>query len=215
MKRFDEELDSLKGRVIEMGRLSQEMITLAVDALLNRDAKAIKEVRASEKMTDRLQVEIDDDAIRLIAVFTPVAHDLRFLLMAGRISLELERIGDQARNMCKYVKLFIAQPDRQTPKELPQMADYVCRMLHDAIDAFDQEDAERAIEIMKRDKEVDDLDHELFTSLAKEFVEVSDLTHTVALVLLSRSLERIGDLVTNICEEIVYLVDAKDIRHTI
>ncbi|HIN33852.1 MAG TPA: phosphate signaling complex protein PhoU [Nitrospirales bacterium] len=215
MKQFDEELTSLKGRVIEMGRLSQEMITLAVDALVKHDGKAIKEVRASEKVTDRLQVEIDDDAIRLIAVYTPVAHDLRFLLMAGRISLELERIGDQARNMCKYVKLFFSQPNQQTPEELPQMAHDVCRMLHDSIEAFDQEDAERAIEIMKTDKVVDDLDHKLFNGVATELAETSDLTRTVALVLLSRSLERIGDLVTNICEEIVYLVDAKDIRHTI
>lgn len=213
MRKFDDERSALKHRLSEMGQLSEKMISLAIDALLNRDDKAIKAVRASEKIMDRFQLEIDDEAIRLITVYTPVAGDLRFLLMAGRIASDLERIGDQARNMCKYVKLLMDQADLKLPAELPKMADHVCGMLRSAIEAFDQGDPERAVETINMDTDVDDLDRKLFKGVMTQLEDAPELRNIVALVLLSRSLERIGDHVTNICEQVVYLVEAKDIRH--
>jgi phosphate transport system protein len=213
MKKFDDECAALKKRLIEMGHLGEEMIQRAVEALVNRDVSAIKDVRAKEKVMDRLQVEIDDTAIRLISVYTPVASDLRFLLMASRLCSELERVGDLARNMGKYVKLLVSQPELKPPEDLARMADIVAGMVREAIDAFDRRDAAKATEIKRRDEQVDDLDDKIFKDLVGYIGSDPNLTRTVALVLLSRTLERIADHATNICEEVVYLVEAKDIRH--
>jgi phosphate transport system protein len=214
MKKFDRECAALKRRLIEMGQLGQSMIHRAVEALANRDTNAIKEVRAKEKVMDRLQVEIDDEAIRLITIYTPVAGDLRFLLMASRSCSELERIGDLARNMGKYVKLLVSQPELKPPDALLEMADLVRSMVRDALDAFDRRDAKMATETIKLDEQVDDLDDAIFRELVGNFGGDVSLTSTVALILLSRTLERIADHATNICEEVVYLVEAKDIRHS-
>jgi phosphate transport system protein len=212
MKKFDDDSAALKRRLIGMGQLGQTMIQRAVEALINRDVDAIKDVRAKEKVMDRLQVEIDDEAIRLITVYTPVASDLRFLLMASRTCSDLERVGDLARNMGKYVKLLVSQPELKPPADLLRMAELVAKMVRDAVDAFDRKDAKMAIETIKFDEQVDDLDDKIF----KELVGIGgdpNLTSTVALILLSRTLERIADHATNICEDVVYLVEAKDIRH--
>lgn len=214
MKKFDDECAALKRRLIEMGQLGQTMIYRAVEALTNRDTNAIKEVRAKEKVMDRLQVEIDDEAIRLITIYTPVAGDLRFLLMASRTCSELERIGDLARNMGKYVKLLVSQPELKPPDDLLQMADLVSKMVRDAVDAFDRRDAKMATDTIKFDDQVDDLDDKIFKELVGYIGGDRKLTSTVALILLSRTLERIADHATNICEEVVYLVEAKDIRHS-
>jgi phosphate transport system protein len=213
MKKFDEECAALKRRLIEMGHLGETMIRRAVEALVNRDTVAIKDVRAKEKVMDRMQVEIDDTAIRLITIYSPVASDLRFLLMASRACSDLERIGDLARNMGKYVKLLVAQPELKPPEDLARMADLVCTILHDAIVAFDERDAKKATETRLLDEQVDDLDDKIFKDLVGYIGDDPNLTRTVALVLLSRALERIADHATNICEDVVYLVEAKDIRH--
>lgn len=213
MKKFDDDCAALKRRLIEMGQLGQTMIHRAVDALESRDKTPIKEVRAKEKVMDRLQVEIDDEAIRLITVYTPVAGDLRFLLMASRTCSELERIGDLARNMGKYVKLLVSQPELSPPVDLSRMADLVSMMVRDSLDAFDRRDAEMATETIKFDEQVDDLDDKIFKELVGYTGADRNLTCTAALILLSRTLERIADHATNICEEVVYLVEAKDIRH--
>lgn len=191
------------------------MLTLSVKAIVERTKEPIKEFITAEKSMDKWQVEIDEEAIRLIAVHTPVAHDLRLLLMIGRLSLELERIGDLARNMCKFIKIFLARPYLDLPEELPRMVEQIHRMLNDSFESFKNEDAQLAIETMNRDDTIDNMDKDLFTSIVPEMVQKSDQTRVVALVLLSRSLERIGDHVANMCEQIVYLVEAKDIRHTV
>src|SRR5688500_15534617 len=149
MKKFDDESAALKRRLIGMGQLGQTMIQRAVEALINRDVDAIKDVRAKEKVMDRLQVEIDDEAIRLITVYTPVASDLRFLLMASRTCSDLERVGDLARNMGKYVKLLVSQPELKPPADLLRMAELAAKMVRDAVDAFDRKDAKVAIETIR------------------------------------------------------------------
>lgn len=212
MKRFADECAVLKRRLIEMGQLGQAMIERAVEALVNHDPEAIKDVRAKEKEMDRFQVEIDDQAIRLITVYTPVASDLRFLLMASRICSDLERIGDLAKNMVKYVKLLLSQPELLPLEEIPQMAGLVSNIVRDALDAFDRSDVNQAKATKQADEQVDELDDKIFKDLLAD--AQPNPTRAVALILLSRTLERIADHAKSICEEVVYLVEAKDIRHT-
>ena len=211
MKKFADDCAALKQRLLEMGQLGQTMIERAVEALVHHDPAAIKDVRAKEKEMDRFQVEIDNQAIRLITVYTPVASDLRFLLMASRISSDLERIGDLAKNMGKYVKLLLSQPEQGPLEEIPRMAELVSNIVRDALDAFDRGDVTKAKATMEADQQVDDLDDKLFKELLAE--AQPNVTRAVGLILLSRTLERIADHAKSICEEVVYLVEAKDIRH--
>jgi phosphate transport system protein len=214
MKKFDQELATLKQHVMEMGALAESMIAWASEALINRDRAIITRVLAAEEKVDRFQIEIDSEAIRLITIYTPIAKDLRFLLMVVRINTELERIGDQAVNNCEYVELFLSDPPPQPLNDLSSMTDITCSMVHDALQAFDQEDLQKAQQVLKLDDAVDRLNALTFRDLLADRTDDPDIIkRCMSLILLARSLERIADHATNICEEVVYLVQGEDIRH--
>lgn len=214
MKKFEHELAVLKRKIVQMGEVAQTMIARAAQALVDRDTDLIKEVLADEEKLDRFQVEIDDEAIRLITVYTPVAADLRFLLMAVRINTELERMGDQAVNMCEYVELLVSEPELKPLVDLPRMAELTRGMVADALRAFLDGDTGKAKEMLKVDDVVDALNDQIFRELLTYATGSSEsLTRAMALILVARSLERIADHATNICEEVVYMVKGEDIRH--
>lgn len=214
MKKFEQELASLKQRVMEMGALAESMIAWASDSLIKRDRAIIAQVLAAEEKLDRLQVEIDSEAIRLITIYTPIAKDLRFLLMVVRINTELERIGDQAVNNCEYVEMFLSDPPPRPLNDLSSMTDITCGMVHDALQAFDQEDLQKARQVLKLDDAVDRLNALTFRDLLADRTDDPDvIKRCMSLILLARSLERIADHATNICEEVVYVVQGEDIRH--
>ena len=213
MKKFEQELAQLKARVMEMGAISETMVASASAAIIDRDLEAVERVIADEAKLDRFQIEIDSEAVRLITIYSPIAKDLRFLLMMLRINSELERIGDQAENNCEYVQRVSSSPPGPL-SELAQMSSITRSMLHDAIEAFDQEDTAKAQKVLQTDDDVDRLYYAMFRHLQTDTSEDPDrLNRSMNLILVARSLERIADHATNICEEVIYMVNSEDVRH--
>src|SRR6267143_1974970 len=213
MKKFEQELENLKRRVVEMGHTTEKMVALSTSALVDRDQTAIERVLAHEATLDRFQLEIDGEAVRLITIYTPIARDLRFLLMVARINAELERIGDQAVNNCEYVQTLSTSPPGPL-SDITQMSEITRGMVHDALEAFDQEDTEKARTVLKNDDDADRLYNETFSDLLADTSDDADrLSRSMNLILVARSLERIADHATNICEEVIYMVNSEDIRH--
>jgi phosphate transport system protein len=213
MKKFEQELDSLKRRVMEMGQTTEEMVAKSTAAILDRDLGAIEQVLADEAKLDRFQLEIDGEAVRLITIYAPIAKDLRFLLMVARINAELERIGDQAVNNCEYVQTMQGAPVGPL-SDISRMSDITQGMVRDALTAFDQEDVQMAESVLKNDDEVDQLYNQTFSDLLADPADDADrLSRSMNLILVARAIERIADHATNICEEVIYMVNSEDIRH--
>jgi len=214
MKKFEQELESLKRRVMEMGQTAEEMVALSTAALIERDASAMERVLANEATLDRFQLEIDGEAVRLITIYTPIAKDLRFLLMVARINAELERIGDQAVNNCEYIQTLTSFTPASPIGDLAKMSDITRGMVRDALAAFDHEDLEKAQLVLKSDDDVDHLYNQTFTDLLEDKTNDADrVGRSMNLILVARSVERIADHATNICEEVIYMVNSEDIRH--
>jgi phosphate transport system protein len=214
MKKFEQELSTLKRRMLEMGALAESMIVAASDALIDADRAAIAHVRSAEPTLDRYQIEIDREAIRLITVYAPVAKDLRLLLMMARINSELERIGDQAVDNCNYVEILPASPAPTRLAELSAMSAMTLRMVHDALQAFEHEDVDTARAVIGLDDQVDAMNGETFRALLEQTAAGRHVVpRGIGLILAAQSLERIADHATNICEEVFYLVEGEDIRH--
>lgn len=214
MKRFDQELAALKQRLAEMGALAESMVAAASDALINGERGAIERVRTGEPRLDRFQVEIDREAIRLITVYSPVAKDLRVLLMMARITSELERIGDHALDNCQYVEILPSDPSRTPAHELSEMSAMTSRMVHDALQACEHEDIDKAQTVIALEEKVDVMNAETFRHLLEHTGTTPQLiTRGIGLILAAQSLKRIADHATNICEEVFYLVEGEDIRH--
>jgi len=200
--------------VMTMGVVVQEMIQTAMQALVSRDKDLVTKVNELEDQVDRFQVEIDDDVVRLMTVYGPVAIDLRFILMTTRINTELERIGDQTVNTCENVELLLSEPEMKTLTDLPRMSDTAARMVKESLEAFVEKSTTKAAEVIKMDGEVDALDDQIFRELLTYMIkDPENITCSLALLLTSRSLERIADHATNIAEEVIYMVKGEDIRH--
>lgn len=214
MKKFETELEHLKQRVLEMGRTAEDMVTWAFATLVQHDQAATDRVIAAERALDRMQLEIDSEAIRLITVYTPIAKDLRFLLVVTRINVELERIGDQAENTCEYIRTLADVPP-QLLIDGSRMFELTSGMVRGAMQAFEHEDVEQAEKVLQSDDEVDRLYHRKFSTLLTDEAAVDHLTRGVSmsLILVARALERIADHATNICEEVIFMVKSEDIRH--
>jgi phosphate transport system protein len=210
MKRFDQELAALKRRVVEMGDLAESMIDLSMKALATRDDESFQAVLAQEDRVDQMQVAIDNEAVRLLTVYSPVAGDLRFILMVSRINTELERMGDHAVNMCEEIQLMAADTAMEVPAEIPKMGKTAQGMVRDALQAFYLADSVKAEKVMATDDLVDTLNDQVVrTVLSKR----GDVAPSLAMILFAKSLERIADQATNICEEVIYMVRGADIRH--
>ncbi|HLU47825.1 MAG TPA: phosphate signaling complex protein PhoU [Planctomycetota bacterium] len=213
-KQFDAELKKLKTKIMEMGAIAQSMFETAMRALVTREPALVAEIDALEARVDRFQVEIDEDAIRLMAVYGPVAMDLRFVLMVARINTELERIGDQAVNMCENVSLLVSEPELKKLVDLPRMAEVAARMLQISLEAFRDGAVERARDVIANDGEVDALNDLIFRELLTYMLsDPRNITRSVALLLTARALERIADHATNIAEEVIFMVKGEDVRH--
>jgi phosphate transport system protein len=213
-RKFDEQLLALKNKVVAMGDTAQVMVRDAMKALVERNEKYIHAVVMNEDKLDHFQVEIDNEAIRLMAIQSPVAYDLRLLLMVARINTELERVGDLGVNMCENVKMLLSDPPLKPLIDLPKMAEIAASMLHQSLQAFLESSSEKALLVIQRDDEVDALNDQLFRELLTYMLsDPKNITRALSLILLARSLERIADHATNIAEEVVYLVKGEDIRH--
>ena len=212
--KLDESLGDLKEQIVSMGNVAQEMIKTAMRALVERDPALVDKGNQFEEQVDRFQVEVDDAVVRLMAGFGPVALDLRFVLMVARINTELERIGDQAVNMCEHAQLLLREPELKKLVDLPRMAEIASEMVKDSLQAFRESSTSKAAEVIKNDGEVDALNDQIFRELLTYMLnDANTITRSLALILTARSLERIADHATNIAEEVIYMVKGEDVRH--
>jgi phosphate transport system protein len=213
-RHFHDELAELKSRLLAMSAEVQAALELAVDAILKRDTEKAARVIAGDGGIDGLELEIEDRVLRLLATQQPMARDLRLLMAAAKIANDLERVGDHAVNIAQSAERLAR--DRLVPPEpeLVEMARQARKMLSDALDAFIHGDARIGREICRRDDSVDALNRSVFRIVLTHMVEDP---HTISagmeLVLMSRNLERVADLATNIAEDVVFLVEGKTIKH--
>jgi phosphate transport system protein len=221
MKKFDRELAALRSKVVEMGRITQSMVEMAITAMSDLDA-VYRKVLENEDRLDQMQLDIDHEAIRLLTVYSPVAADLRFVLSVSHVNNALERIGDQAVGLCHTIDFggkHLAAAGEALPK-LKQMGEIVQGMIRDAILSFVGEDAMLAQKTMGQDDAVDALNDQIMRETlhgeaAKQpGSEPPDIAAALTQILIARALERFGDQATNICEEVIYMVQGADVRHT-
>ena len=211
---FDQDLNSLKERLRHMGAQAERMVQASVRSLVSREAKELESVFSIEREVNALHVEIDNRALDLMALHQPVASDLRLLVMAIKISSEIERIADQAVNIAQNTQIYLQHPALKSLPELPMMTDAVLQMLHKSLDAFIRKDASLAQDVLRADDTVDAFKNQIFQTLLGIMTsDAAAAPRALCLVLISRNLERIGDHATNIAEEVIYLVQGRDIRH--
>lgn len=220
MKKFDSELESLQHQLSEMGDLSKKMVALTTEAIQDRSRDVHEELDQLENQLNAMQTEIDQQAVRLLAVYGPVAKDLRFLLVCTHVTAKLERMGDLAVNIIQALRLI--EGDAEKNPVLPtvhKMAGMVCEIVDDAMDAYFSKNEAKAVTTRRRDDLIDALNDQVMKELLTDKVlqEVlsgaTDIGNAVAQILISRYLERIADQATNICKEVVYMVEGADVRH--
>jgi len=197
-----------------MGALVEERVHQATFALIERRPDAIDRVIAGDQDVNDLQIEIDDRCLKLLALQQPMASDLRLITAAMKINADLERIGDQAVNIAENATKMLASPPLKPLIDLPRMAERAERMTRDSLDAFVRRDVILAREVLAQDDEVDGLKDTIFRVLLTYMMaDPGTIERALALILISRNLERIADHATNIAEDVIFLVEAKDVRH--
>jgi len=214
MQHFDQELAALKEILLTMASKAEAAVNNALKALVDRDDDLARSVKEEDTALDRLEIEVDERAIGLLSK-APLASDLRLITVAMKISHDLERVGDEATTISRRAVELSQEPQLKPYIDIPRMAKMALEMLGYALDAFVNADPEKARAVIPRDKEVDALNRQLHRELSSYMVEKpTTITRCLNLMVISKSLERIADHATNVAEEVVYLYEAKDIRHT-
>ena len=213
-RHFQDELETLKGRLLEMGGLSEERVRLAMRAVVERDNRLVDDVIAGDAAINALHIEIDDRCFKLLALHQPMAVDLRAIVAAVKINTDLERVGDLAVNIAEAVRRYLRHPPVKQLIDIPRMADIAQGMLRDALDSFVRRDVTLAQAVLAADDALDALKTQVFRELLTYMLQDP---HTIEpaldLILISRHLERIGDHATNIAEDVIFMVSARDVRH--
>lgn len=213
MQHFEQELDRLKQNLLAMAGQAERSVNQAMKALVDRDDDLARSVKEHDDVVDRFEKDIDEQAIELLSK-APLATDLRLITVAMKISQNLERVGDEATKIAKRSLDLGKEPQLKPYVDLPRMATLALEMLKQALDAFVQGQTEQALAVIPRDKQVDELNRQLHRELASFMVEQpSNISRCLHLMVISKSLERIADHAKNIAEEVVYLREARDIRH--
>lgn len=216
MKRFfDRELESFRSHLMLMGETAIRHVRQAMKALVESDLSLADQVVAADDDLDQLEVKIDEEAIRYMNLRSPVATELRLLIVGMKASHDLERVGDEATNIARRVARLAAEPPLKPYVDLPRMANTASEMLRDALDCFLQVDEEKAMAVVRRDAEVDLINRQLYRELTSYMIEQpGTISRALELMFISKSLERIADHATNIAEEMIYLGQGRDIRHS-
>jgi phosphate transport system protein len=213
-KHYGEQLAGLREMVLRMGGLAEQMTRRVIQALVQREAGLLAEVRAMEAQVNQLHVEIDEACLELIALRQPAAADLRFIAAAMKIIVDMERIGDQAINIVERTESLLAVPLLKPLIDIPRMADITQEMLKASLDAFVDGDDALAYGTILKDDEVDQLKDQVFRELLTFMMaDPTTIPRAMDLILVSRHLERIADHATNICEDVIFMVKGKDVRH--
>ncbi|MBM3751918.1 MAG: phosphate signaling complex protein PhoU [Acidimicrobiia bacterium] len=214
VRHFQEELDELKGRLLEMGGLAEDRLRLAVRGLVERDGPLVEKVLVGDAAINQLHIDIDDRCFKLLALHQPMAVDLRAIVAAVKINTDLERVGDLAVNISEAVRRYLQHPPVKELIDIPRMAELAQDMLRDALDAFVRRDPELAQHVLTQDDALDELKTAVFRELLGYMLRDSaTIEPALDLILISRHLERIGDHATNVAEDVIFMVSAKDVRH--
>lgn len=213
---FNEDLSNLKNDFLKMGGLVEQQTIDAVNALIDGDGHAADEIRARDKLADKMEKELDEESIRLIARRQPAARDLRLVIAVIKMVSDLERVGDEAKKIAKFA-LTLSQ-EGQAPRgyvEVRHIANHVTGMLHDALDAFSRLDSQLALKVMREDKRVDEEYQAATRTLLTFMMEDSrNISRCMSIMWVLRALERVGDHACNLAENVIYMVEGEDVRHT-
>jgi phosphate transport system protein len=216
MKRFfDAELENFRSNLLQMGERSIEQARLAMRALTDSDLALADKVIAADDEIDKLEVKIDEEAIRYMTLRGPVASELRLVVVGMKASHDLERVGDEATSIARRARKLAIEPRIELYADLPRMNNIALEMLRDALDCFVQEDQQKALAVIRRDSEVDNLNRLVYRRLTSYMIEKPEtIARALELMFISKSVERIADHATNIAEEMVFLAGGQDIRHS-
>jgi phosphate transport system protein len=213
MTHHDQELADLKDLLLQMAGHSRNAVTRAIQSLVERDEALARRVIEDDTIVDELEIKVDEVAVQLLSK-APLATDLRLILVAMKASHDLERVCDEATTISRRAIELNNEPQLKPYVDIPKMAQLALQMLDDAIDAFVNRLPQQAREVIKRDKEVDNLNKQLHRELASYMIErPSTITRALNLMVISKSLERVADHATNVAEEVVFLHEGLDIRH--
>lgn len=211
---FDEELQHLTEMLLRMGSLVEDAIKYSIHSLVERDSALAQRVIENDHLVDNLDVAIDEESIRLIALRQPMAGDLRFITMAMKITTDLERMADLAVNIAERAIELNEEPVLKPYIDIPKMKEIVQGMTRDALDSFVRKDKKLATEVIMRDDEVDDLKHDILQELTFFMTrEPTTVSQAMKISFVATYLERMADHATNIAEMVIYLVAGKIIRH--
>ena len=220
MKKLDDDLAAMERRLVEMAEQTKVMVGLAAAGVKDRMRDRSEEVAVLERRLNALQSEIDQEAVRMMTVYSPVAGNLRYLLVCTHVTAQLERIGDQVVNVCESLRLMTGEAEtHSTLSALQRMADLVVQMVEDALSAYFTRDPHKAELTRTHDDLVDALNDQIVKEVLTDEVlrnvmaGTENIADAVAYVLLARHLERIADQATNICKEVVYMVRGDYVRH--
>ena len=211
----DQDLDKIRQSLLRMGGVVERMIQEAMRALMDRDQPRAQAVIRTDDEVDHLQVETDALCNRMLALQQPTAVDLRFLVATMKIATDLERMGDSAVNVAQAVEVLNQEPPLKPYIDLPRLADLTQSMVRDALDSFVRRDARAALDVCRRDDDVDGLYKQLFRELVTYMIEdPKNITRALHLLLIARNYERIADHATNVAEDVIFYVEGRDIRHS-
>ena len=213
-RHFQGDLDSLKDRLLAMGGLAEERVRESVRGLMDRDIAALDAVITGDQPINDLHMEVDDRCFKLLALHQPMAADLRVIVAAVKINTDLERVGDLAVNIAEAGKRYLQHPPVKPLIDIPRMVELSQKMLRDSLDAFVRRDMPLAEAVLIADDTLDALKSQIFRELLTYMLQAPDtIEPALDLILISRHLERIGDHATNVAEDVIFILSARDVRH--
>jgi phosphate transport system protein len=213
-KHFHRELEKLKNSVLSLGAMVEERVRTARQCVENRDAELAEKIIRTDHEIDETEIEIEEECLKILALYQPVAVDLRFIIAIIKINNDLERIGDQAKNIAQRVKIIAKREKIEVAFDYSHMSEKVESMLRKSLDALVKLDCDLALNVCALDDEVDAIKNEAYDLLKQVMQQKPDrLGYLINLLLISRHLERIADHATNIAEEVIYLVEGEIVRH--
>lgn len=214
MVKLEEEISKLKKMLFEMATSVEEMIAKSIKALKDRNMIMAEEVIKSDPKINEMEIKIDNQAIRILALYQPEAEDLRTVTMIMKINNDLERIGDHAVNIAEQTIYLADKPTVKPFIDIPRMADKAIQMLQESLDAFVNKDSQLAIDVCKKDDEVDALESQIVRELVTYMIsDPQTIDRSLAIILITREIERVADLATNVAEDVYYIASGKTLKH--
>jgi phosphate transport system protein len=213
-KHFDRELEKLKKKILSLGALVEERVYLAIKAIEDRDPDLAEKIIRSDHEIDETEVEIEEECLKILALYQPVAIDLRFIIAVIKINNDLERIGDEAVNIAERIQSMAKYPNISFHFDYTEMAEIAAAMLKQSLDALVNLDIDTAFRVITMDDEVDNIQSNAYKQIKQAMREhPKEMTFLLNLYLISRHLERVADHATNIAEEVIYLIEGEIVRH--